>query len=497
MSPNDPSKKGLVEPQTLRGFQDLLPENMIARNRVIEKIKGVYEKYGFVPIDTPILEHLVTLQGTGGEETNKQLFRLESPEREPIAMRFDLTVPFARIIAQYPDKLKLPFRRYHIGPVFRADKPDPGRYRQFTQFDIDIAGCNSVAADAEIIAAMCEVMRAVGLENNLTQPNPPSREYIVRINNRKLIDALLEGSDITDREMQKHVLRVVDKLQKAGLDNVRKELGEGRVDESGDPIKGVGLSPRLIEGVIAFISITGDTRADVIASLAKVLPDSGLTQAALQEMRQLADALQSLKVGEHDAVFDPSLARGLDYYTGPVFEAFLPKAPEFGSVMGGGRYDQLVKRFLDTSIPATGASIGLDRLMAALVHLGKVETLATTTKVLVLSMPGAPITELLGVASELRFESVSTEVYMSEQGTGMREQLAYANSKGIPIAVILGEDELKSNRISVKDLKAGTASRSDIRDREEYRKAGKSGQVTVERSKLVQTIREMLTPNKQ
>ncbi len=492
MNESSPSRKRLVEPQTLKGFQDLLPESMIGRDLVIEKIKRVYEKYGFVPIDTPALEYLVTLVGTGGEEVNKQMFKLESPEREPIAMRFDLTVPFARLIAQYPEKLKLPFRRYHIGPVFRADKPDPGRYRQFTQFDIDIAGSDSVAADAEIVAAMCEVLRAVGLNNDSDGNGTPVQEFQVRINNRKLVDALLEGSGITDREKQKHVLRVVDKLQKIGLNGVREELGPGRVDESGDEIRGVGLRSEVIEKILAFISVTGDSREAVVSSVAEALPHSELGEAALQEMRDLAAALKSLQVSERDAVFDPSLARGLDYYTGAVFEAFLPAAPNFGSVMGGGRYDQLVERFLDTSIPATGVSIGVDRLMAALISLDKVHAPATTTKVLVVTMRGTPLPELLTIAAELRRENVPTEVYMGAPNTSVRDQLSFANAKQIPIAIMVGEDELKNGQASVKDLQIGMQTRAGIQDREEYRKAGRAGQSTVERSKLVETVKAML-----
>ncbi|MBV9470785.1 MAG: histidine--tRNA ligase [Abitibacteriaceae bacterium] len=484
--------KQLVEPETLKGFQDLLPENMIARNAIIDKIRKVYEKYGFVPIDTPTLEYLTTLVGTGGEEVNKQLFKLESPEGDPIALRFDLTVPFARLIAQYPEKLKLPFRRYHLGPVFRADKPDPGRFRQFTQFDIDIAGSGSIMADAEIVATMCEVLRSIGLAGSGADGQVATPEFQVRINNRKLVDALLEGSGITEQETQKHVLRVVDKLQKIGLDSVRAELGAGRTDESGDKIRGVGLAPDVIDRILAFISVTGATREALIAAVAEVLPASAHTETALQEMQELATALKCLGVGEQEAIFDPSLARGLDYYTGPVFEAFLPSAPQFGSIMGGGRYDQLVERFMENAIPATGASIGLDRLIAALTHLGKIEVVPTTTKVLVLAMRGIPATELLAIATELRAQDIPTEVFMGETNTSVRKQFAFANAKGIPVAVMLGEDELSSGHISVKNLEVGMQSRANIQDHSEYHKAGRTGQATVERSQLVQAVKEML-----
>jgi histidyl-tRNA synthetase len=483
MSTTEEKQRGLVVPQTLKGFRDLLPGEMIARNTVVEKIRLVYEKYGFVPLDTPVLEYLTTLVGTAGEETNKQLFRLESPEREPIAMRFDLTVPYARLLAQYPEQLKLPFRRYHIGPVFRADKPGPGRFRQFVQFDIDAAGSDSVAVDAEIIAAMCEAMRELGLAPG---------EFQVRINNRKLVDALLGGCGLTDRETQKHVLRVVDKLLKVGLENVRKELGPGRVDESGDPIKGVGLAAAVIDKTLLFISTKRDQRESTLEALASLLPRSETTATALGEGAELNAALASLGVSQAEALLDASLMRGLDYYTGPVFEAVLPSAPQFGSVMGGGRYDQLVARFLDRNVPSTGASIGLDRLMDALRHLGKVQLAPTTTKVLVLAMRGVAASELLRIAAELRAQGIPSEVFFGDPKAGIRDQLSVANARLIPVAVIMGEDELKSGKVSVKDLKVGAEARASIQDREQYRKSGKSGQTTVARADLVRTVKQLL-----
>jgi histidyl-tRNA synthetase len=484
MSALDEKKKHLVAPQTLKGFRDVMPGEMIARNMVVEKVRTVYEKYGFVPVDTPVLEYLTTLVGTGGEETNKQLFRLESPEREPIAMRFDLTVPYARLLAQYPERLKLPFRRYHMGPVFRADKPGTGRFRQFLQFDIDAAGSESVAVDAEIVAAMVEVMRSLGLA---------SKEFQIRINNRRLVDALLVGQNIEHREVQKHVLRVIDKLQKVGADDVRKELGEGRVDESGDPIPGVGLPAGAIEKIIEFISIKGSTRAEILKGLEQLLPKSEFSAGAIKEMAELNEYLGSLRVAEDEALFDPSLMRGLDYYTGPVFEAVLPGAPQFGSVMGGGRYDQLVSRFMDESIPATGASIGLDRFLEALGQIGKINTPPTLTQVLIVSLKGVPTSELLAIANDLRGNGICTEIFFGDGKVGFRDQLSIANSKEVPVAVIVGEDEIKAGQVSIKDLRAGMQARASIQDREQYRKSGKAGQVSVARNELVSTIKQMLS----
>ncbi|MBX7256732.1 MAG: histidine--tRNA ligase [Candidatus Hydrogenedentes bacterium] len=470
----------LVEPRILKGFQDLLPEEYIPRKHVIAKIEAIFQKYGFVPIETPAIEHLDVLLGTGGEETNKELFRLETPEAEPVALRFDLTVPFARILAQYPDRVKTPFRRYAMGPVWRADKPGPGRFRQFTQFDIDAAGSDSVSVDAEIIAIMCEVMETLGVTG-----------FRAVVNNRKVIDALLVGCGISDCDRQKHVLRVIDKLAKVGIDNVRLELGPGRVDDSGDPIPGVGLDSQTIERVVSFVGLGGGTRHEVVERLASTLPNDEISNAAVSDMRALADALAALGVPEQSAHFEPSLARGLDYYTGPVFEMTIPSAPQFGSVMGGGRYDGLVSRFMDRPVPSTGMAVGLDRLVAALAHLGLISPERTTVEVLVVSLGGVPEAETLKLAAELRAAGLRTEPYFGSK-KGMKNQLSHADHYGIPVAVIVGGDELAQGVVSVKDLFAGKQQREGIEDREAYRQAGRSGQVTVSRAEMVAAVRDVL-----
>jgi len=465
-------KNQKVTPQTLKGFLDLLPEDCMPRYKVIREIETVFQRFGFSPLESPALEHLEVLLGAGGENANKELFRLESPEEDAIALRFDLTVPFARLMAQYPDKLKAPFRRYAMGPVWRADKPGPGRYRQFTQLDADTAGADSVTLDGEIIAVMCGIMQALGVP-----------EYRVLINNRKLIDALLEGCGISEEARQKHVLRVIDKLAKVGLDNIRRELGAGRIDESGDPIPGVNLDEETIAKILGFVAINADNRRDVIAALGASLPSSKLSQEAVLEMEELADALDALGVAEENAVFDPSLARGLDYYTGPVFEMVLPNAPQFGSVMGGGRYAKLVERFVDRPMPGTGMSVGLDRLLAALGFLDLLPSVKTPVQVLVVTMGNVPKAETLKIAVELRNAEINTEVYIaSRKKMQMGNQLSHADHYGIPVAVIVGEDEIAQSLVSVKDLISGKSGRDDIEDREAYREAGKTGQVTVSRA---------------
>lgn len=480
MASDDKTKR--IEARTLKGFQDFFPEDVLTRRRIVRRIEDVFERFGYRPLETPALEALDVLLGAGGENTNKELFRLESPEGEAIALRFDLTVPFARMLSQYPERLKPPIRRYAMGPVWRGDKPGPGRFRQFTQLDIDAAGAESAALDAEVIAVMCAVMAELG-----------AARHTVLINNRKLIDAVLEACGIKDEARQKHVLRIIDKLAKVGLDNLRHELGPGRVDESGDPIRGAGLDAAVIDHILEFIAIQAPGRMAVIAALAEQLPDSPLAAAALDEMRELAEALDALEVSEEHARFDPSLARGLDYYTGPVFEMILPDAPGFGSVMGGGRYNQLVSRFSHQPIACTGMSVGLDRLLAALERLGTQPAATDGVQALVVTMGRVPRTESLRLAQELRAAGIRTEVFIAaKKKMKLAAQLSHADHYGIPVAVILGEDELAQGVVAIKDLHEGKEARAHITERDAYREAGKTGQEAVPRAKAAEAVKAIL-----
>lgn len=472
-----------IVPQTLKGFQDLLPDAMTVREAVVSIIRDTYARFGFQPLETPILERLDTLTGTTEGETGKQIFTLETPESEAAALRFDLTVPFARVVSQYRDRIRLPFRRSHIGPVFRADKPGPGRFRQFTQCDIDIAGAQGVDADAEIIAALCEVFRALGLGGQ-----PP--KYQVRVSSRKLVDALLQGYGVTEPVTLKHTLRVMDKLQKVGLENVRLELGPGRIDESGDPIPGVGLEAGLIDRIADFVGISAPDRKTMLALLTERLPDTEPARDALAEMAELDRCLEALGLSDQEVCYDPSLTRGLDYYTGPVLEVALPGAPEFGSVGGGGRYDGLCDRFLEESIPATGASIGLDRLVAALVHLGLGPAPDRPIHACVVTVGNVPREEVLRLAAELRAGGLNIVTFPGAK-KGLGAQLSLADHYGIPAAVVLGEDELARGVVAVKDLAMGKAIRENIADHDAYRRAGREAQVTVPRNEAAERIRRI------
>lgn len=487
----------LVPPQTLRGFRDVLPEEMILRNEVIGKIRRVYESYGYLPIDTPVLELLTTLVGMGGDDTDKQIFQLTSPEDQQVGMRFDLTVPFARIVAQYGrNELRLPFRRYHIGPVFRADDPQPeqGRFRQFTQFDIDIAGTDSVAADAEIVAVMSAAFQALGLTAEVADGS--DRRYFIRLSSRKLVDAFLLGLGIDQPDQARHVMRVIDKRDKLSRAELVDELGGGRVDRSGDPIRGVGLDAGQISSILDFVATTGLSRRDVLSSLEKSIRASDLRDQAISTTALLGEHLEALGVSEAAAVLDPSLTRGLEYYTGTVFEGALPHGG-VGSIMGGGRYDGLVNRFLVESIPATGASIGLDRLITGLRNVGLNSVAGTVgAGVLVLVMPGVRESEASRVAAELRAGGLAAELYVGDAVGRMGRQLAYANARGMAVAVIVGEDELQNGTVTVKDLATGGQARSDIVSNEEYRLAGASaGQQTVPRPELASAVRALLARN--
>lgn len=488
----------LVRPQTLRGFRDLLPEEMLLRNEVVDRIRRVYESFGFVPLDTPVLEALPTLIGSGGEEADKQIFHVQeasarketSEDQDVVGMRFDLTVPFARIIAQYhPQHLRLPFRRYHIGPVFRADDPQPeqGRFRQFTQFDVDIAGSSAVAADAEIVAVMAEALESLGLVPAPLDGSQPG--YFIRVNNRKLVDAFLAGLGITEQSVARHVLRVLDKADKISASALRAELADGRFDSSGDRIPGVGLAADAVDAVLDFAGVRQDTRAKVVDDLAGRLPGGEQSEAALAEVRELLGHLEALGVSEASARFDPSLARGLAYYTGTVYEGTLAQAG-VGSVIGGGRYDGLVSRFSDTPVPAVGASIGLDRLITGLRNLGlELGTGATTAQVVVLVMPGVDPVEASRAAHELRLAGLASELYVGDAIGKVGKQLAYANAQGFPAAVMIGSKELNDETVTVKDLRAGIEARAEITDNKAFRSAGSAGQLTVPRAELVATVR--------
>ncbi|RMH15377.1 MAG: histidine--tRNA ligase [Acidobacteria bacterium] len=472
-----------VKPRIFKGLQDLMPQQVLARQWMIDRVRAVYERYGFVPLETPAIEYLEVLTGSAaGEEAARSLFtvrnpdRIHSPGRDALGLRFDLTVPLARVVAQYRD-LPRPFRRYQVATVWRADKPDPGRFREFTQFDLDSVGVASEVADAEIIAGMCDALAALGVD------------YRVRFSSRALLNLLLDYAEIPRRQGS-DVFRVLDKLDKKGIDKVRLELQGGYRDESGDEVAGLGLAAAQVELIERFLAIRAPQREEVIGQLRELF--SGLEHAAaeIDVVARIAGHLSALGYDDRQAALDLSIARGLAYYTGPVFEAVLADAPQFGSVFGGGRYDFLVERFSGQKVPATGASMGVDRLLAALEHLGRLPAKKATAAVLVTVFDRALESEYLAMTYELRRAGIPAELYLGSAGR-VGKQLKYADACGIPLCVIVGPDEHQRQEVQIKDMGVGKRRSEQVQEREAWLEE-RPGQRRVPRSELVATVRRML-----
>jgi histidyl-tRNA synthetase len=466
-----------VEPRLSRGLRDLLPDQSLARQKMIDTIRGVYELYGFVPLATPAVEFLDVLSGSAGQEAQSSIFRVTNPEREELGLRFDLTVPLARVIAQYQE-LPRPFRRYQVSPVWRADKPDKGRFREFTQFDLDSVGTESEIADTEIIAGMCDTLSALDVGR-----------YLVRFSSRAVLNLLLDYASIP-HEQGADVFRVLDKLDKVGLKKVGLELMDGYKDESGDTIRGVGLSRDQVDRIERFLAVKADARRDVLAQVRELFAGVEGATAQLDVIERISNHLYALGYGDDRVSLDLSIARGLAYYTGPVFEAILLDAPQFGSVFGGGRYDNLVMRFLGQPIPAVGASIGVDRLLSALTHLGKIEERRSTSRVLITNMDASLAGDYVAMTWELRRAGIPAEFYLGN-ARGPGKQLKYADAIDIPLAVLYGSNEKEQGTVTIKDLIAGRERAKPVADRKEYL-SQRSGQINVPRTELVDTIRRML-----
>ena len=466
-----------VEPRLSRGFRDLLPDQMLARQSMIDTIRHVYELYGFVPLSTPAVEYLDVLSGSAGQETQKSIFRVTNPEDEALGLRFDLTVPLARVIAQYKD-LPRPFRRYQVSPVWRGDKPDKGRYREFTQFDLDSVGTESEIADTEIIAGMADTLSALNVGR-----------YLVRFSSRAVLNLLLDFAGIS-KEQGADVFRVLDKLDKAGIEKVRLELMQGYKDESGDTIRGVGLSRDQVQRIERFLNIKASTRRETIAHVRELFASVSGAREQIDAVERISNHLYSLGYGDEHVSLDLSIARGLAYYTGPVFEAILLDAPQFGSIFGGGRYDNLVMRFLGEPIPAVGASIGVDRLLAALSHLGRISKLKSTARVLVVNMDPGLTEDYLAMTWELRRAGIPTELYIG-MAKNPGKQLKYADQYEIPLVILYGSNEKQSGLVTIKDMTVGREKAKDVGDRKEWL-AARPGQTTAPRTELIAAVKKML-----
>lgn len=478
------------EARAPRGFVDRRGRDVAAERAILAAVSGVYERWGFEPLDTGAFEYADALGKflPDADRPNEGVFALQDDDEQWMALRYDLTAPLARFAAQNWDGLPKPFRRYAYGPVWRNEKPGPGRYREFWQCDADTVGSARPEADAEIIAMAVEGLEAAGL---------PAGAAVVKINNRKLLNGLMTAAGVTGEAQKLTVLRAVDKLDRLGQDGVRLLLGEGRKDESGDFTKGAGLSPAAVERVLAFTAAGAGDRSASLAKLADVVGGSAEGDEGLAELAAIDAALSGLGVGADRAVFEPSVVRGLEYYTGAVFEAELllstlddkGQPMRFGSIGGGGRYDDLVARFTGERTPATGFSFGVSRLAAALRASGRDLAAATRGPVVVIAFDQSRMADYFAVAREIRAAGVPAEVYLG--ASGMKAQMKYADRRLSPAAVIVGEDELAAGTVTVKDLDLGRALASKVTDNSQWR-AERPGQQTVPRGELVAVLRAII-----
>ncbi|PHP66229.1 histidine--tRNA ligase [Zhengella mangrovi] len=491
------SDKKKKKPQKLkarlpRGFVDRSPEDIRATDEMVAKIREVYERYGFDPVETPMFEYTDALGKflPDSDRPNEGVFSLQDDDDQWLSLRYDLTAPLARHVAENINEIALPYRSYRAGWVFRNEKPGPGRFRQFMQFDADVVGAPGVQTDAEMCMMMADAMEALGVQRG---------DYVIRVNNRKVLDGVLEaiglgGDDNAERRLT--VLRSIDKLDKFGVDGVRLLLGPGRWDGGkegeGDFTRGAGLDEAQITTVLKGIGLIADDTDDY--------PASQSYAHGMAELRMIESLVQAAGYGPDRIRIDPSVVRGLEYYTGPVYEAELTfdvvnekgETVQFGSVGGGGRYDGLVKRFTGQDAPATGFSIGVSRLMTALKNLGKLGRTPVVAPVLVTVMDGD--TEALGryqkMVQDLRNAGIRAEMY---QGNWKKfgNQLKYADRRHCPIAIIQGSDERGKGIVQVKDMIEGRRQAEAIASNEEWREA-RPGQFEIAEADLVAEVKRLL-----
>jgi histidyl-tRNA synthetase len=472
-------KTNKLKPRLPRGLADRGPAEIAATRRMLDKIRAVYERYGFEPVETPAIEYTDALGKflPDQDRPNEGVFSFQDDDEQWLSLRYDLTAPLARYVAENFDALPKPYRSYREGWVFRNEKPGPGRFRQFMQFDADTVGSSSPAADAEICMMAADTMEALGI---------PRGSYLVKVNNRKLLDGVLESIGLGDEAnaaKRLTVLRAIDKLDRLGPNGVRALLGEGRKDESGDFTKGAGLSSAAIEKVLNFTQ-------------GKSIENSATAAQGRSELDQM-DALVSAAGYDGRIKIDPSVVRGLEYYTGPVYEVELTfpiegedgKPVRFGSVAGGGRYDGLIARFRGESVPATGFSIGVSRLMAALQHLGKIDSKAEPGPVVVTVFDKQRIADYQTMVATLRNAGIRAELYL---GSGkMGPQLKYADKRGSPCVVIQGGDEKAKGEVQIKDLIEGAKAAAAIASNQEWRET-RPAQFSCSEGEIVAKVREVL-----
>ena len=493
-------KTKLIAPRLPRGFEDRTPGEIAAVGAMIDKIKGVYELYGFDPVETPLFEYTETLGKflPDTDRPNAGVFSLQDDDEQWMSLRYDLTAPLARHFAENFETLPKPYRSYRQGYVFRNERPGPGRFRQFMQFDADTVGAGGPEADAEMCMMMADVMDALGLGG----------KYVVRVNNRKVLDGVLQAAGVATDEQKLIVLRAIDKLDKFGPQGVKLLLGAGRKDESGDFTKGAGLNEEQIATVVAYIESGSapegtdkGSNAYIISVINKLAGLVGGSETGLQGVQELASIFGLVSAAGFGGrvVLDPSVVRGLEYYTGPVFEIELTfqvtnekgQPVVFGSVGGGGRYDGLVSRFRREPVPATGFSIGVSRLFNALKLTGNVATSEPAGPVVVLVMDKDQTARYQAMVSELRQAGIRAEMFLGNS-KNFGKQVSYADKRKAPAVIIEGSQEREQGIVQIKDLIAGKQAAAAITDNAEW-KAARPGQFEVKREDLVSAIQKLLS----
>ena len=480
-----------------RGFADKRGRDLTAERRIVAHVSEVYERWGFEPLETPAFEYADALGKflPDADRPNEGVFALQDDagSDEPgewMALRYDHTAPLARFAAQTWETLPKPFRRYAYGPVWRNEKPGPGRFREFWQCDADTVGSDRPEADAEIIAMACEGLGAAGLDAGQAQ---------IRVSNRKLFDGLFDAGGVTDPVQRLTALRAVDKFDRLGWQGVAALLGEGRLDESGDYTKGARLPSAVTATIEAFLASASPDlgRSEMLNAVAGVGGLGTRGEEALAELSAIDAALNAMKVGQDDVRFDPTIVRGLEYYTGAVFEAELlldttdekGRPVRFGSIGGGGRYDDLVARFTGASVPATGFSFGVSRLASALRAAGHGDRDGARGPVVVIVFSDADMAHYLAAVAELRGAGIPAELYLGR--AGMKAQMKYADRRNAPAAVILGGDEIAAGQVTIKDLDAGRALALGTADNAAW-KSERPGQISTPRGALVETVRSII-----
>jgi histidyl-tRNA synthetase len=463
-----------------KGLFDVSAQEIRATEKMLGTIKGVFERYGFEPLDTPAIEYTDALGKflPDQDRPNEGVFSFKDDDEQWLSLRYDLTAPLARYVAENYQDLPKPFRRYQAGPVWRNEKPGPGRFRQFTQFDADTVGASSVAADAELCMLAADTLEALGV---------PRGQYVVKVGNRKILDGVLESIGLSPSDTGKHlaVLRAIDKLDRLGIEGVRALLGKGRKDESGDYTRGANLDAKAIDTVVAFVEAEEPSVRGAVGEEGRA------------ELIHMDSLYKASGFGRDRIKFDSSVVRGLEYYTGPVFEAEL-LAPikddkgqpiRLGSVVSGGRYDGLVERFTGEKVPATGISIGVSRLLFGLGRLGTYKDSAAQGPVVVLVLDRDRIADTQKMTQTLRVAGIRAEMYLGD--AGMKAQMKYADKRNAPCAVIQGGDEKAKGEVQIKDLILGSTLTS-IENRDDYLKKQAEAQFAVPEAELVKAVKGVL-----